>query len=292
MPIVRIVDFAPNYKQEIFGGVDIIGFEVYGEKDQKIGSVYDLLVDDAGRIRYLVIDMGFWVFGKKILLPTGLMRMDYDQHRVYVQGMTKQQVESLPDYQENMAIDYNYEEQVRNIYRPMAAQIGRSAADFNPSAYTAETYNYEYEPALYGLDEEEQKTLKLYEERLITHKERFKTGEVALGKRVETETKEVEVPIEKERVIIERNSISEEREVEPGSVDFNEGEVARMEVYEESADIEKKAYLREEVGVRKEVERDSVKAKEKLRRQELEVNVEGQPVVKREHEEPKESTGF
>jgi uncharacterized protein (TIGR02271 family) len=186
-----------------------------------------------------------------------------------------------------MTIDYNYEEQVRNIYRPMAAQIGRATADFNPSAYTHETYNYDYEPALYGLDEEEQKTLKLYEERLITHKERFKTGEVALGKRVETETKEVEVPIEKERVIIERNSISEEREVEPGSVDFNEGEVARMEVYEESADIEKKAYLREEVGVRKEVERDSVKAKEKLRRQELEVNVEGQPVVKREHEERK-----
>ena len=80
---------------------------------------------------------------------------------------------------------------------------------------------------------------------------------------------------------IERQSVSEPQEVEPGSVDFDEGEVARMTVHEESADIEKKAFLREEVGIRKEVERDTVKATEEVRREELNVQVEGEPVVKR-----------
>lgn len=46
--------------------------------------------------------------------------------------------------------------------------------------------------------------IKLYEERLVADKKRAKTGEVAIGKRVETETANVSVPIEKERVVIER----------------------------------------------------------------------------------------
>lgn len=281
MPLVKIADFSPNYKQEIFGGIDIKGFEVYSQQQKKIGSVSDILVDEGGRIRYLVIDTGFWVLGKKVLLPIGLMRMDFDQRRLVVQGLTKQQVESLPAYQDNIVLNYDYEEQVRKIYRPVAVKLGKPSAEFKASAYTSDTYSYEHEPALFALDEQNNKTLKLYEEHLMTHKNRYEAGEVTVGKRIETSTEQVEVPVAKERVVIERQSVSEPQEVEPGSVDFDEGEVARMTVHEESADIQKKAFLREEVGIRKEVERDTVKATEEVRREELDVQVEGEPVVKR-----------
>ncbi|MBE9125510.1 MULTISPECIES: DUF2382 domain-containing protein [unclassified Coleofasciculus] len=280
MALVTIENFSPNYKEEIFGGEDIKGFDVYSEKDEKIGSVYDVLLDEAGRFRYLAIDMGFWVFGKKVLLPVGLAQMDYDHNRVYARGMTENEAKKLPEYRNNMTIDYNYEEQVRNAYRPVAIRAGRTAAEVNQSTYTTDTYRYDHEPGLYGIEGQEQKTLKLYEERLLTNKERHKAGEVSVGKRVESETAQVSVPIEKERVIIERTGTSELREVEPGSVNFEEGEVARVELYEESADIQKKAFVREEVGVKKEVERDTVDAKETLRREELEIDVEGQPTIR------------
>ena len=117
--------------------------------------------------------------------------------------------------------------------------------------------------------------IKLYEERLVVDKEREKAGEVAIGKRVETETAEVTVPIEKERIVVERRDAVDSTVVNPGKVDFSAGEVARMEVYEESADIEKQAFVREEVSVRKEVERNTVEAKETIRREELEVEAEG-----------------
>jgi stress response protein YsnF len=52
-----------------------------------------------------------------------------------------------------------------------------------------------------------------------------------------------------------------------------------MRVYEETADIGKQAFVREEVNVRKEVKRDTVDATETLRREELEVDVNGKPVV-------------
>lgn len=125
--------------------------------------------------------------------------------------------------------------------------------------------------------------IKLYEERLVADKERAKAGEVSVGKRVETETARVSVPIEKERIVVERSNPTNARQVSPGATDFSGGEVARMEVYEESADIQKQAFVREEVSVRKEVERDTVKAKEKIRREELEVDVDGKPVIKKQH---------
>lgn len=278
MALVKLADAYPNYKQEIFGGDDIKGYDVYTATDEKVGSVYDALVDETGRFRYLVIDTGFWVFGKKVLAPIGRVRMDYDRHRAYITGLTKDQAERLPEYNDNMTVDYDYEERVRGIYRPTT-----TTAPVSTSTYDRNTYNYEHDRSLYDTSEQNHHKIKLYEERLLTNKQRQKTGEVAVGKHVETETARVSVPIEKERVIIERSSPSDTREVTPGTADFHEGEVARMEVYEETADIQKKAYVREEVSIRKEVERDTVDATETIRREELDIDVDGKPMINKKH---------
>lgn len=124
--------------------------------------------------------------------------------------------------------------------------------------------------------------VKLYEERLVADKERHKAGEVSVGKKVETQTAKVAVPIEKERVVIERTTPTNERAVAPGTVDFSGQEVARVDVYEESADINKEAFVREEVRVHKEVERETVEAQETLRREELDVDVDGNPVIRKD----------
>lgn len=277
MALIKLANFYPNYRQELFGGEDIKGYDVYSDRDEKIGSVHDALLDETGRFRYLVIDTGFWVFGKNVLLPVGRARMDYDRRRVYVAGMTKAQAENLPEYRDDMTVDYDYEERVRNVYRPTATQTQTQTA----RSYNRDSYRYDHEPTLYGMTDNNHKTLKLYEEKLIAHKDRRKAGEVTVGKHVESQTAQVSVPVEKERVIIERRDASGTQEVTPGAADFKEGEVARLEVYEESADIQKKAFVREEVGVRKEVERDTVDTTETVRREELDVDVDGKPVVRK-----------
>ena len=279
MALVKLADAYPNYKQEIFGGDDIKGYDVYSATDEKVGGIYDALVDETGRFRYLVIDTGFWVFGKKVLAPIGRVRMDYDRRRVYITGLTKDQVERLPEYNDNMTVDYDYEERVRGIYRPTTTASTATTAQVPSSTYDRNTYNYEHDRSLYDTDEQNHQKIKLYEERLLTTKQRQKTGEVTVGKHVETETARVSVPIEKERVIIERSNPTDTREVTPGEANFREGEVARMEVYEETADIQKKAYVREEVSIRKEVERDTVDATETIRREELDIDVDGKPMI-------------
>ncbi|MDY7007644.1 MAG: DUF2382 domain-containing protein [Cyanobacteriota bacterium] len=271
MPLAKMTDTYPNYKEQIFGGEDIKKYSVYtAESEEKVGEIDDALVDERGRFRYLIIDTGFWIFGKKVLLPTGRAKIDYDRERIYTIGFTKDQAENLPKYDDDMVVDYDYEEEVRNVYRTPAT---------SKHSYTADTYDYDNEAEMYQVDEGNQQRLKLYEERLITSKDRQKTGEVAVGKKIETDTAKASVPIEKERVVIERSTPGSAVEVKPGEANFSDGEVARVEVYEESASIDKKAFVREEVSVRKEVERDTVDAKETVRREELDVNTDGKPVV-------------
>lgn len=170
-----------------------------------------------------------------------------------------------------MVVDYAYEEQVRSGYR-----VGQPQT----AAYTPDSYNYTNEPELYQTTAKEHGTIKLYEERLIADKHRQKTGDVIVGKTVETETAQVNIPIERERVVIEHRTINNaEQAVSPGEADFREGEVARLEVYEETADIHKEAFVTEEVTVRKEIDRDTVTAQEKLRREKLNLKTEGKPTI-------------
>ena len=287
MALHKIKDFDPSYRDH-FEGQDVIGYDLYAGTE-RVGSVDDLLVDDSGKIRYMIVNTGVWILGKKVLVPIGRARIDYAGRRTVVNGLSRAQVEALPTYDGNMPVDYDHEEQVRDVYRPTemgtgalesATPVDATATAATAPTYDRNSYSYDRDPGLYDLDESNHQNLRLYEERLITSKTRAKTGEVTVGKRVETETARVTVPIDKERVVIERVTPSGAgAAVTPGDMAFREGEVARMEVYEETPDIRKEAFVREEVTVRKEVYHETVNAEETLRREELDVNTQGQPVV-------------
>jgi uncharacterized protein (TIGR02271 family) len=326
MALYKLEDFDVDYKDS-FQGNDIKGLGVYVEgSDEKIGSVSDALVDEEGHFRYLIVDLGFWIFGKKVLLPVGRSRIDYNADRVYAVGMSRQQAEQLPEFSESLALDHDYEEKVRGVYRnpndssryaastgntasldatapldtvPLEASSGLGAASmgtaYQPTiaasetrttadtpTYNRDSYNYKNEPSLYEMNDNDHQTLRLYEERLIANKRRQKTGEVAIGKHVETETARVAVPVEKERVVIERIIPTDAgKTVSPGAGAFREGEVAHMEIYEETADIKKEAFVREEVRVSKVVDHDTIESQEQIRREELDVNAPGLPIDER-----------
>jgi uncharacterized protein (TIGR02271 family) len=316
MALYKIRDFYPDYR-DLFGDHDILGYDLYSG-DEKVGSVDNLLVDEDGKFRYLVIGTGVWIFGKKVLLPIGRARMDYNNRRVYADTLTREQVENLPEFNEDDVIDYDQEERVRGVYRPSAgttmasgmtsgavmppgdvpvdagAPMGMSApltgnttdrVDDRPlgttPTYDRDSYRYDYDPELYTMNEQNHQQLRLYEERLVADKTRHRTGEVRVGKRVETENAHVSVPVERERVVIERNAPTDARATTNLGADaFNEGEVARVEVYEETPDIRKETFVREEVSIRKEVDRETVEADEQLRKERLDIDSEGNPVVR------------
>ena len=277
MSLQSIAKFNSDYHQESSVENDIISRPVsIAKTDEEIGTVDDVIVDESGHFRYLVIKAGSWLSSRKFLLPIGRCRAYDGAKSIALMGIEdKKELENLPPYQSDDAIDYDYEEDVRGVYRQSLAM------EDSATSYERESYSYDSEPELYQVSIEDSQILKLYEERLITNKQRRQTGEVTVGKRVETETAEVKVPVEKERVVIERNEVAgEDVPVAPGEATFEEGAVAKVKVYEETADIKKQAFVREEVTVEKEVEQDVVKASETLRREEIEMTKEGNPEIK------------
>ncbi|MEW5872483.1 MAG: PRC-barrel domain-containing protein [Chloroflexota bacterium] len=76
--------------------------ELYGYNilalDGEIGKVHDFYFDDEEwTVRYLVVDTGPWIFGRKVLVaPLALGRPDWIGHRFPV-NLTREQVEDSPD---------------------------------------------------------------------------------------------------------------------------------------------------------------------------------------------------
>lgn len=284
MALVKISDYYPDHHESTSDLDDIKNYDVYGQGNEKVGTVHDILVDEAsGRFRYLVVDTGFWIFGKKVLLPVGLADIRHTDKRIYAKGLTRSQVESLPNFEDLEKADYDYEEEVRGVYRGSVATPQPATTATTQTQTTANydraSYNYDNEPSLYNIPEGDSQTLRLYEERLIADKKRQKTGEVSIGKHVETDTANVAIPVEKERVIIERTSPTNTIQSGVPADAFTSGEVARMDIYEEKPDIHKEAVVREEVKIKKVVDTETVEAKEKIRREELDIDTQGRPIV-------------
>ena len=76
-------------------GSDLVGFHVEAT-DGGIGKI-DEASDEAGR-SLLVVDTGPWIFGKKVLVPAGIVdRVDLDGETVYV-NRTKDEIKNAPEF--------------------------------------------------------------------------------------------------------------------------------------------------------------------------------------------------
>ena len=79
---------------------DLVGYNVHAT-DGDIGKIDEASVDT--NRQYLVVDTGFWIFGKKRMIPAGVVtRVDHDAQTVSV-GMTKDQIKSAPDYEKQQS---------------------------------------------------------------------------------------------------------------------------------------------------------------------------------------------
>ena len=74
---------------------ELVGYDVEAT-DGSIGKI-DEASREAGS-SYLVVDTGFWIFGKKRMIPAGVVkRVDDLERKVYVR-MTKDQIKQAPDF--------------------------------------------------------------------------------------------------------------------------------------------------------------------------------------------------
>jgi stress response protein YsnF len=133
MALLKIKDFDPDYR-DAFGGYDIKGLDVYSDlNNEKIGNVHDLMVDEQGHFRYFVIDLGFWGFGKKVMLPIDRARVDDDGKHLYALGLNKSHVEALPEFNESLKIDDDRRQELRDHLQQPIGEPPHPASNVPPA---------------------------------------------------------------------------------------------------------------------------------------------------------------
>ena len=99
---------------------DVIGYDV-DASDGHIGKIDEATYEQASSC--LVVDTGFWIFGKKRMIPAGVVRaIDPDDRKVHV-SMTKDEIKQAPDYDESrhQSNEAGYHDEVGAYYRDHGA---------------------------------------------------------------------------------------------------------------------------------------------------------------------------
>ena len=83
-------------------GVDVTGYEVEAS-DGSIGKIDEATYDTGSS--YIVVDTGPWIFGKKVMLPAGVVSaVDHQNQRVMVER-TKDQIKGAPEFDDSKVQD-------------------------------------------------------------------------------------------------------------------------------------------------------------------------------------------
>lgn len=86
--------------------------------DGEIGSVSDLIVDDQEmKLRYLVIDTGNWLPGKKVVLSTAWISSVAPERETVVMNIEKKRIQEAPEYRPDADWSREYETRLHDCYR-------------------------------------------------------------------------------------------------------------------------------------------------------------------------------
>ena len=103
-----------RYRDDVgIAGTDLVGYKVEAT-DGGIGKI-----DRASHevdASFLVVDTGPWIFGKKVMLPAGVVNhVDHDERKVYV-DRSKEQIKAAPEYDEVSHADPVYRDKLGGYY--------------------------------------------------------------------------------------------------------------------------------------------------------------------------------
>jgi stress response protein YsnF len=194
-------------------------FTVIDSQGQIVGKVKDLILDANRQINFLI---------ERQINDQNLQTEEQylDKHRFF--SLKSQKIQKIDDKTKSVFLDMD---RVQIEYMP--EHLGREtpgnekmAENLTEQAANHQIINGQVEPANLSKAEEE-KIIRLLEERLVIDNKKRKIGEVIVRK--EIETRMIQVPVRREKLIVEQVSPEHKQLAE---IDLEEGEISGIELTE------------------------------------------------------------
>jgi hypothetical protein len=97
---------------------NVVGYGVEAS-DGSIGKVDDATYEVGSS--YLVVDTGPWIFGKKVMLPAGVIqRVDHENENIFV-DRTKDEIKNAPEFDDSFIRDEDYRAKLGSYYGETAS---------------------------------------------------------------------------------------------------------------------------------------------------------------------------
>ena len=275
------------------------GYTVRDPNGEKIGKVDDLFLDENDQPEYIGVKMGF--FGtRSTLVPLDACTVDKSQGFIEV-NQPKQTVKDAPNFDDDSQITPDYERQVREYYGLGAHQSSEDRGSYGayqpgrtggsdagadgdagrvgPGMVEGDTESGRFEghaadqEGVRGdddksdLEDEDELRVQRSEEELRAGVREREAGQVSVRKRVRTERERIAVPKRREEVSVERVAV--DREAQPSEI--GEDEVS-IPVVEEEVVVDKRAVVKEEIRIRKDVVQDEEVVEADVRKEEIDID--------------------
>jgi hypothetical protein len=102
-----------TYTLETPPNIDLTGFKVEAV-DGDIGKV-DEATNEVGS-SFIIVDTGPWIFGKKVMIPAGVIRdIDPDTETIFV-NRAKDEIKNAPEFDEETYRDQKYRDELGGYY--------------------------------------------------------------------------------------------------------------------------------------------------------------------------------
>jgi hypothetical protein len=104
-----------TYREQAWSTANLVDHKVEA-LDGSIGKI-DEASNEVGA-GYIIVDTGPWIFGKKVMLPAGVIsRVDHEDDKVFV-NRTKDQIKNAPEFDESFVRDDEYRGRLGSYYGP------------------------------------------------------------------------------------------------------------------------------------------------------------------------------
>ncbi len=269
------------------------GYEVYDRNGEKIGKVDDLFVDENDQPEYVGVKMGF-LGTRSTLIPWEIATVDENDRRIEV-SVDKAQAKEGPSFDDDEEITPDYEQRVYSHYGLQRSQTDgerggygdyygdendERSGEVGPGMRMGDTETGEFrghgreqegvnQSGTDDLEDEDELRVQRSEEELRAGTREREAGALNVRKRVRTDREQVRVPKKREEVNVERVPVDEEGT----GAEIGDDEVS-VPVVEEEVVTEKRAVVKEELRIRKDVVEDEEVVEEDVRKEEVDVDDE------------------
>ena len=234
----------------------------YDSSGEKIGKVGQLYLDDrSSEPTWITVSTGLFGLSQSFV-PLQGARFDGDDIRL---AYDKEQVKKAPRIDPDGHLEGGHEAE---LFRHYGLGYGTERGAYD----TGRTGRTEGTDRDAGRTSDKEHAMTLSEERLVAGKERVEAGRARLRKYTTTHTEQVEVPVTKEKLVVERTPVSGEATNRP--IKDSGEQVEEITLSEERPVVTKETGAFEEVRVGKERVTDTEKVSGEVRKEHADLDVD------------------